>query len=175
MILDEVYSIKKSKDKVILSAGHSGLSLYVVLEKYEGRNAEELFDKHGVHPNRDTENGIWVSSGSLGHGLSISLGMAIARPDIDIYCLTTDGEWAEGSCAEAHRIWKRNNVSNLKIYLNFDEYSAYDKTYLGEMPQVTKTYITNFDLLMPILKEPQEAHYVILDKKKYDIVMKQLE
>ena len=57
-IIDEIFSIKKNEDIFILSNGHAGLALYVVLEKYYGINAEELYQKHGVHPHRDVENKI---------------------------------------------------------------------------------------------------------------------
>ena len=52
-IIDEIYQSKKSTDPFILSSGHAALALYVVLEKYEGRDAEQLFHLHGVHPHRD--------------------------------------------------------------------------------------------------------------------------
>jgi transketolase N-terminal domain/subunit len=46
-IIEEIYKNKKSEDIFILSSGHAALALYVVLEAYEGKNAEELFKKHG--------------------------------------------------------------------------------------------------------------------------------
>ncbi|MEN6293828.1 MAG: hypothetical protein ABFD07_17660 [Methanobacterium sp.] len=58
-IIDEIYQTKKPNEPFILSSGHAALALYVVLEKYEGRDAEELFHKHGVHPHRDVDNGIY--------------------------------------------------------------------------------------------------------------------
>ncbi|MEK6930258.1 MAG: hypothetical protein AABZ42_06285, partial [Thermoproteota archaeon] len=42
--IDEIYKIKKPDEKFILSAGHSGLALYCVIEKYEGINAEDIFN-----------------------------------------------------------------------------------------------------------------------------------
>ena len=73
-LIDNIYKIKKSEDIFILSSGHAGLALYCILEKYEGKNAEELFDKHGVHPNRNLEDGIYCSSGSLGSAITIAAG-----------------------------------------------------------------------------------------------------
>src|SRR5512137_2607124 len=99
--LDYIYATKLPQDKVVLSNGHAGLALYVILEKYEKKDAEKLYDKHGTHPNRDVKDGIWVSTGSLGQGLPIALGMALGDPKHDVYCVTSDGEWAEGSMWEA--------------------------------------------------------------------------
>ena len=52
-IIDKIYKTKNKDDIFILSSGHAALALYVVIEKYEGKNAEELFLKHGGHPHRD--------------------------------------------------------------------------------------------------------------------------
>ena len=49
-IIDAIYASKKDDEPFILSSGHAALALYVVQEKYEGRDAVELFHKHGVHP-----------------------------------------------------------------------------------------------------------------------------
>ena len=47
-IIDKIYKTKDKDDTFILSSGHAALALYVVLEKYEGKNAEELFLKHNI-------------------------------------------------------------------------------------------------------------------------------
>ena len=91
-IIAEIYTKRrKPEDLVVISQGHTGLALYVVLEKYLGINAEYLFHKHGVHPNRDLENGIYCSTGSLGCGLPIALGMALADKTRNVYCLISAG------------------------------------------------------------------------------------
>jgi transketolase len=123
--LDYIYQTKMPGDKVVLSNGHAGLALYVVLEKYEGKNAEKLYDKHGTHPNRDLKDGIWCSTGSLGQGLPIALGMALSDPKHDVYCVTSDGEWAEGSMWESLTIAAENLVSNLIILVISNGFSGY--------------------------------------------------
>ena len=65
-IIDEIYSVKKEDEPFILSAGHAGLALYVILEKYYGFDAEKLYHKHGTHPNRSLGDKIYCSTGSLG-------------------------------------------------------------------------------------------------------------
>jgi len=135
-IIDEIYSIKKDDEPFILSCGHSFLSLAVVLEKYYGFNAEELYLKHGTHPNRDMEHKIWCSTGSLGHGFLISIGMAIANPNKKTYCLISDGEMFEGAIYEGANVISKYKIDNLVVYLNFNGLSAYD-----EVPETMKDKI----------------------------------
>src|SRR5258708_9487054 len=103
-IIVEIYEERKENEPFILSSGHAGLGLYVVLEHFEGHDAEMLFNLHGVHPNRDLEHGIYCSTGSLGQGLPIAVGMALADRNKNVYCLISDGECSEGSIHEAIRI-----------------------------------------------------------------------
>ena len=58
-IIDEIYKVKKPDEPFILSQGHAGVALYTILEKFEGKDAEELWKKHGTHPNRDLDDGIY--------------------------------------------------------------------------------------------------------------------
>ena len=55
-IVEEIYAAKKDDEVFILSNGHAGLALYVVLEKYYGVDPVEMLHKHGIHPGRDTKN-----------------------------------------------------------------------------------------------------------------------
>lgn len=126
--IDTIHQMKGMEDRFVLSNGHAGLALYVVLEKYGLGDAQELLTKHGVHPNRDTEHGIMVSTGSLGHGLPIAVGFALARPDHTTYCMVSDGCMAEGSIWEALRIGVEKNLTNLKIVCNMNGYAAYRPT-----------------------------------------------
>src|ERR1700750_489699 len=95
-VLDMIYNRRKDNEPVILSCGHAGLALYVVLEKHLGKDAEQLFLKHGVHPNKDLGDGIYCSTGSLGMGLSIAAGRALADRNKPVWCVISDGEMAEG-------------------------------------------------------------------------------
>ena len=126
-IIDEIYSIKKENEPFILSCGHAGLALYVVIEKYFGIDAESIFESHGTHPDRCESCKLYCSTGSLGHGLSIALGMALADRNRNVYCLISDGECAEGTIWETANVIRKYEVDNLKIYLNWNGWSAYDK------------------------------------------------
>lgn len=165
-IINHIYAKKRAKDKFVLSSGHAGLALYCVLEKYNNMDAERLLKKHGIHPNRDTLFGIECSTGSLGMGLGIAVGMAIAQPDIDIYCLITDGESYEGIIYEAANVKAKYNLVNLKVYCNWNGFTAYDVCPLRHIkllqqliPDITvvKTSVESYGL------KGLSAHYCKLE------------
>lgn len=164
-IIKEIYEQKRPEDRFVLSSGHAGLALYVVLEAYGGRNAEEIFNHHGVHPDRCRECGIDCSAGSLGHGLPIAVGMALSDRNKNVYALISDGECAEGSIWEAVRIKKETSLTNLKIYLNHNGYAAYRMTHPYDMPKVDWLVRTNVDYL-PFLKG-LDAHYYTMSEEDY--------
>lgn len=133
-ILDSIYALRKIDEPVILSNGHAGVALYAVLEKYGSKNAEKLYIKHGVHPNRALSDGIYASTGSLGQGLPIAVGMAIADKNKDVYCITSDGECAEGSVWESIRIASEQRLNNLKVVVNINGYGAYGEIDVKPLP-----------------------------------------
>lgn len=126
-ILEEIYSQRKDDEVFILSNGHAGLALYVVLEKYYGVDPVALLHKHGIHPGRDLENHLYCSTGSLGSGLLVAVGHALATPNKNVYCMISDGECAEGSIWEALRYINDNKIDNLHVYANLNGMGAYDK------------------------------------------------
>jgi transketolase len=125
-IIEEIYKNKKADEPFILSSGHAALALYVVLEKYERRNAEKLFHKHGVHPHRDLSDGIFCSTGSLGMGLTVATGYALADRSRKVHCLISDGEAGEGSIWESLRFIYEAKLDNLEVYVNVNGMIAYD-------------------------------------------------
>lgn len=164
-IIDEIYQTKEKDEKFILSCGHAGLALYVVIEKHERINAEEIYQHHGAQPSRCDKHKLYCSTGSLGQGLPIALGMAMADRTKNVYCLISDGECFEGTIWESANIIRKYHVTNLKIYLNFNGWAAYDK--------VDKHMIRNVKQIMPsveIRKTNVEdyglkgllAHYIVL-------------
>ena len=85
-IIDEIYSQKNDDDIFILSNGHAVVALYVILEKYYGLDAVELHEKYGDHPKRNELDKLHCSTGSLGMGVTVAVGRALANPDRDVYC-----------------------------------------------------------------------------------------
>lgn len=99
------------RDRFVLSKGHAAIGLYPVLadvgffDPSQLDNYTRLGSSFGDHPDMRKIDGIDFSSGSLGHGLSISVGMALAGRiqgrSYRVYCLMGDGELDEGQVWEA--------------------------------------------------------------------------
>lgn len=124
-IIDEIYSQKQPDEPFILSCGHAGLALYVVLEARLGVDAEILLAKHGIHPSKDVFNGITCSSGSLGQGITVAVGHALAIQPRNVWCLVSDAEANEGAFYEAVRFADQRRLDNLRVYININGYGAY--------------------------------------------------
>ncbi len=171
-IIDSIFAKKKESDIFVLSSGHAGVALYSVIEKYYGLNAEEIFRHHGVHPDRCMKCHIDCSSGSLGHGFGIAVGMAIADRYKKVYCLVSDGEVAEGSIYEALNIAKIADINNLEVHINCNGWSAYRKVYDYQIADVVSPY-RNIDVVLhkthnewSVIKG-LDAHYHILTEEEY--------
>jgi transketolase len=122
--------ILKPEDKFVLSKGHGCLALYVVLAEKGFISKEELntFCEHdsilGGHPDMNKIKGVEVSSGSLGHGLPIAVGMAMAlrikKQEGRVYCLVGDGECNEGSIWESLLIASHHELTNLTCIVDYN-------------------------------------------------------
>jgi transketolase len=138
-IIEAIYQIKDKGEKFILSNGHAGVALYVVLEKH-GYPIRIDTTNISVHPDRNPRAGIDVSTGSLGQGLPIAVGIALSNRQKSVYCLISDGECAEGSIWESLRIIKDNNIYNLKIILSVNGWGAYDPIYSPDLYRRVKGF-----------------------------------
>ena len=171
-IIEEIYNLKRDDEKFILSEGHAAIALYCVLEKHEGREPEYLLKKHGIHPGRDEKNGIWCTTGSLGQGLPIALGMAISDRTKNVYCMISDGEAAEGSIWEALRIKTDNKIDNLKVYVNLNGYGAYGVIDATVLTKRLKAFCPDINIKrttveqLPFLKG-LDAHYHVMTEDEY--------
>jgi transketolase len=125
-ILEEIYTKKQEDEVFILSNGHAGLALYVVLEEKYGIDPIALLHKHGIHPGKDLDNKLYCSTGSLGSGLPIAIGHALANRTKNVYCMISDGECAEGSIWESLRFIHTAKLDNLQVYANINGMSAYE-------------------------------------------------
>lgn len=131
-VLIEIYEKKKEGDIVILDNGHAHLSHLVVKDEFEhdamgivSMDILETIRKHGIHCDRKA--GCDASGGSLGHGLGIAIGYALANPMSTVYVIVSDGSMMEGSNWEAIRLIGDLGIKNIIIYTNFNGYSAVAK------------------------------------------------
>lgn len=122
------------RDRFILSKGHGCLGLYAVLADHGYISKSELkgyctFEsKLGGHPERATLPGVEFSTGSLGHGLSVGIGMAMAcRLKGELwrtYVLIGDGELNEGSNWEGAMHASQHQLGALTVIIDFNQMQA---------------------------------------------------
>jgi len=118
------------RDIFILSKGHAALGLYAVLAQYGYLPVEELKtfgafqSRLGCHPDRLKVPGVEVSTGSLGHGIGVATGMAlafkIAGSPRRVVTVIGDGEANEGSVWESMMIAANLKLHNLTVMLDFN-------------------------------------------------------
>lgn len=172
-IIEEIYLKKQPDDIFILSSGHAALALYVVLEAYESRDAEFLLKKHGGHPHRDEQEGIYCSTGSLGMGITVAIGRALANPTRKVYVLISDGEAAEGSVWESLRFIYENNIRNIEVYVNINGYAAYDRIDVEYLSKRLSTFLPEINIRhtsvnqYPFLKGIN-AHYHVMSEQDFN-------
>lgn len=114
-------------DKFILSKGHGCISFYIVLQE------KGLNPFISGHPDIDPENGIACTTGSLGHGLPIGMGMAFARKikktEGRIFVLLGDGECQEGTIWESLNLARKYKLDNLVIIVDHNGLQALDSIH----------------------------------------------
>ena len=117
--------ILKKNDKFIMSKSHSSFPLCLILRS-KGFNT-----KLTTHLEKDEKNGIFCTTGSLGHGLPIATGMAFARKQMkqkgNIYVLISDGECQEGTTWESLLIATKHKLDNLIIIIDYNKIQALSK------------------------------------------------
>ncbi len=124
-------------DSFLLSKGHGCMIQYVVLEDRGVLKRTDLEDFCtargilGIHPDYGNP-GIEASTGALGHGLAMSLGMAYAESrrggDGVVYCLLSDGELQEGSVWEATLMASSLGVNNLVAFVDNNDFQSLGRT-----------------------------------------------
>ncbi len=136
-----------ARDRFVFSKGHGCLSLYTVLADKGFFEREELMtfckfgSKFGGHPQYGKVPGVEASTGSLGHGLSLGVGMALAlraKNNLQhttynlqprVYVLLSDGECNEGSTWEAALSASKHKLNNLFILVDYNKMQSYGNTY----------------------------------------------
>ena len=126
------------RDRVILSKGHGCLALYAILADKKFINISELDSVGqlnsilGGHPESFKIPGVEASTGALGHGMPIALGMAVAakikKEKHNIYVIVGDGEINEGSVWEAALSAKKHKLNNLKVIIDYNKMQSYSFT-----------------------------------------------
>ena len=199
-IIDAIYRIKTKSERFVLSNGHAAMALYAVLHT-RGIITLADIEKLHTHPDRNTDLGIEVSTGSLGQGLPIALGMALADGTRRVFCVISDGECAEGSIWESFKVLSDKKISNLITVVNANGWGAYDPVSLPELSRrirgfgfkVLKTDGHNTNALITAIQtagnngpsvifaktnvgqfpflKDQDAHYYVMNESDYALAM----
>ena len=127
-ILDTIFfELLKKNDKFILSKGHCGILLYVILEA-QGKLTKKQVNRYckkrsnlGVHP-EITTNGVEASTGSLGHGIGMAAGISLSnlnkKKKNNVYVLMSDGELMEWSVWESILFIAARSIYNIVIIID---------------------------------------------------------
>jgi len=122
MLLALYERIMQEEDKFILSKAHASFPLCLLLREKGFR------PKLSTHLELDSANGIHCTTGSLGHGLPIGTGMAMARKRLGlpgkIYVMISDGECQEGTTWESLLIGAKHELDNLIVLVDYNKVQA---------------------------------------------------
>jgi transketolase len=130
-----LYANLKSRDEVVWSCGWKAATIYYFLAQ-QGKITESDLDKFPNAPYfglaEPTVNGIHVAGGSMGHGLPVAVGMALAKKKLGqegtIFCIMSDGEMNEGTTWESAMVASHHNLDNLVILVDKNNWQAMGKT-----------------------------------------------
>jgi transketolase len=135
---DPVNPQASDRDRFILSKGHGCLALYAILADRGFFEVNELesfcrpTSRLGGHPERGKVPGVEASTGALGHGVPIGVGMAIGlrlrKSQSRVFVLTGDGEINEGSNWEALMAAAKHKLSNLTVMVDYNKLQSYGRT-----------------------------------------------
>jgi transketolase len=132
--IDPGSPLHPNRDRFILSKGHAATTLYAALAM-RGFFPIEILDEYNKdggflaeHPGPHCVPGVEAATGSLGHGLPIGLGMAmaakIAETDYRVYVLMSDGECNEGSVWEAAMFAPAMKLDNVCVIVDYNKWQA---------------------------------------------------
>ena len=121
----------EGRDRLVLSKGHAGPALYAVLADKGYIDEKELLtlNKENTnlpsHCDMNKTNGVDMTTGSLGQGISCAVGMAIAskikNDNAYIYCIVGDGECNEGQVWEAAMASSAFKLNNLIVFVDYNK------------------------------------------------------
>jgi transketolase len=132
------HRVMGERDQFVLSKGHAAGAMYATLWSLDVLAEEELksFHKDGTrlsgHPPVASIPAILFATGSLGHGPGLAAGLALAKrlrgQEGHVFCLTSDGEWNEGSCWESLIFARHQRLGNLTFIVDLNGLQGFGTT-----------------------------------------------
>jgi transketolase len=178
------HEVLQPQDRFILSKGHSAGALYVALWSIGRLTDDALRTFHrddtllAGHPPAHGLEDIRFATGSLGHGLSLAAGTALALrlkgSAGRVVCVTSDGEWQEGSTWEALVFACHHRLSNLTVLVDHNGLQGFGSTQdVASMPRLWEriggfdtrvSVIDGHDLgaIRDVLGQPQDRPAIVI-------------
>jgi len=132
------HAVLQKDDVFVLSKGHSVGALYATLWSTGRLGEDDLRSFHGeqtylaAHPVAGWLPEIVFATGSLGHGLSLSAGLALSRrlqeQGGQVYCVCSDGEWQEGATWEGLIFAHHHKLDNLTVLVDVNGLQGFGTT-----------------------------------------------
>jgi transketolase len=184
-IVDTVYfglmhhgAAGRPPDTFILSKGHGAMAQYCVLEERGvltrdqvnscGKDGGQL----GMHPDLGTP-GIEASTGSLGHGLPLAVGMGLADKTLGdertIFVVMSDGELQEGSVWEALMLAPTLRVVNLVVIVDLNDFQSLgqiSKSHPNFYPMLSKVQAFGWDAVEVDGHDQQAIHHAVIGRRR---------
>ena len=132
--IDPLQPLDPNRDRFILSKGHAATALYAVLAErgFFDPRLLDTYNEDGAalpeHPGLQCVPGVEAATGSLGHGLPIALGMALAarikHQPTRCLVLMSDGECEEGSVWEAAMFAPAQKLDTVTVMIDYNKWQA---------------------------------------------------
>jgi len=163
----------EDRDRLILSKGHGCLALYPILADLGFFHKDELMKYCkpdgilGGHPEHTKIPGVEASTGALGHGLSIGIGMALAarmnKRSYGVYVILGDGECDEGSIWEGALHASKHKLSNLTAIVDYNKQQSYSDVaeVLPLEPFADKWRAFGFEVAEAHMDRPEELEALL--------------
>ena len=145
MRVDPKNPLWEERDRFVLSKGHACPALYAALARRGFFPPEELTTLRFLHSNlqghpyQPKTRGLDATTGSLGNGVSVALGIALAgrirKKEYQVYAITGDGELGEGLIWESAMAASHHKVSNLTVFVDNNNYQSG-----GTIEEISGTY-----------------------------------
>lgn len=174
----------EDKDRFILSKGHSAGALYIALWSVGVLSDDELSSFHkdntrlAGHPPAKGLPMVDFATGSLGHGLSLASGTALAMriksTNGRVFCITSDGEWQEGSTWEALIFAAHQRLANMTVLIDQNGLQGFGATAEVASMAGLSDKLSGFDIdlamvaghdlsaLRAALQKPQDRPRILL-------------
>ena len=184
ILIELYYKILKKGDIFVFSKASGVSALYAILNDKKPMDNSVFYYLAKYPLPSKTVPGVIHSTGSLGHGLPVAVGLAYANPKDKVYCLISDGEVQEGTTYESALFARQHNLKNLFVIVDNNGYQALGKTKdildLKTAFNFLKKTLPNCSIRKTIkggnidFLQKTEGHYKNLTKESLDKALTQI-